>query len=73
MILTDAVDRQLIPSRAKNMTGYVSTVRPGRLIGWALAAVASVALIVFVLVPATADQLAEYLPSAGEKAQGMQV
>jgi predicted Zn-dependent protease len=42
----------------------------GRLAIWAVAAVASVALIVFVLVPLMADQLAEYLPPEGEKALG---
>lgn len=41
-----------------------------RLLAWACAAVASVALIVFVLVPVMADQLAEYLPPEGEKALG---
>lgn len=41
-----------------------------RIIGWAAAAVASVALIIFVLVPRLADQLAQYLPPDGEKALG---
>jgi predicted Zn-dependent protease len=42
----------------------------GKLFGWALAAIGSVALIIFVLVPVMADQLAEYLPPAGEQALG---
>ncbi len=42
----------------------------GRLFGWAAAAVASVALIVFVLVPVMANQLAEILPPEGEQALG---
>lgn len=42
----------------------------GRLLAWAAAAVASVALIIFVFVPVMADQLAEYLPPEGEKALG---
>jgi hypothetical protein len=42
----------------------------GRLFGWALAAVASVALIVGVLVPTMADQLAAYIPPEGERALG---
>lgn len=42
----------------------------GRLLGWAVAALASVALIVFVLVPLMADQLAEYIPPEGERALG---
>lgn len=41
-----------------------------RLFKWALAAIASVALIIFVLVPIMADQLARYLPPEGEKALG---
>ncbi len=42
----------------------------GRIMAWAVAAVASVALIIFVLVPVMADQLAAYLPPEGEKALG---
>jgi Peptidase family M48 len=42
----------------------------GRILGWALGAIASVALIIFVLVPVMANQLAAYLPPAGEKALG---
>lgn len=41
-----------------------------RIARWSVAAVASVALIVFVLVPLMADQLATYLPPEGEKALG---
>ena len=70
LILSDPDDHFLIRSRAKNLRRYVSHVKRGRLVGWAMAAVASVALIIFVLVPIMADQLAEYLPPAGEKALG---
>jgi len=42
----------------------------GRIAGWALGAVASVALIIFVLVPVMANQLATLLPPEGEKALG---
>lgn len=41
-----------------------------RIFGWGLGALASVALIIFVLVPVMADQLAAYLPPSGEKALG---
>ncbi len=41
-----------------------------KLAGWAVAAVASVALIITVLVPAMADQLARYIPPEGERALG---
>lgn len=40
------------------------------ILGWGLGAVASVALIIFVLVPVMANQLAAYLPPSGEKALG---
>lgn len=42
----------------------------GRIIGWAGGALASVSLIIFVLVPVMADQLATYLPPEGERALG---
>ena len=41
-----------------------------RLLKWGLGAVASVALIIFVLVPVLADQLARFLPPEGERALG---
>jgi hypothetical protein len=41
-----------------------------RIAGWASGAVASVALIIFVLVPIMANQLATYLPPEGERALG---
>ena len=41
-----------------------------RILGWGLGALASVALIIFVLVPVMANQLAAYLPPSGEKALG---
>lgn len=42
----------------------------GRLMVWAFAAVASVALIIGVLVPRMADQLAVFIPPEGERALG---
>jgi hypothetical protein len=42
----------------------------GRILSWGIGAVASVALIIFVLVPVMANQLAAYLPPEGEKALG---
>ena len=42
----------------------------GRLVKWSVAAVASVALIIFGLVPVLATQLATLLPPEGEKALG---
>ena len=59
-ILRDAVNlKRRPPVRGK-----------GRLAAWALAATASVALIIFGFVPLLANQLAPYLPPAGEKALG---
>ncbi len=70
LILTDPDDHLLLRARAKRIGRYASHVRRGRLALWAMAAVASVALIIFVLVPVMADRLAEYLPPEGEKALG---
>lgn len=70
LVVANPDDHLLIGARAKKRHHYVSHVKRGRLVAWALGAVASVALIIFVLVPIMADQLAEYLPPAGEKALG---
>lgn len=51
-------------NRAQPVTNW------GRIGAWASGAVASVALIIFVLVPIMADQLATYLPPEGEQALG---
>lgn len=45
-------------------------VSRGRLLGWAIGALASVAVIIFLLVPLMADQLAEFIPPEGERALG---
>lgn len=42
----------------------------GRILAWAGGAIASVAVIIFVLVPVMADQLATLLPPEGERALG---
>ncbi|WP_296417883.1 M48 family metallopeptidase [Pseudooctadecabacter sp.] len=70
LIIDTPEDRDLIRARAKNLDRYASHVKRSKLAMWGLAAVASVALIIFVLVPVMADQLAEYLPPEGEKALG---
>lgn len=66
LILQDPDIRPRLPNRTRS----VPPVRRGRLIGWAVAALASVALILFVLVPLMSDQLAEYIPPDGEIALG---
>ncbi len=70
LLVTNSDDQHLTRARAKQIHRAPKTAHRGRLMAWALAAVASVALIIFVLVPLMADQLAEYLPPAGEKALG---
>jgi len=59
-----------IRSVAPNLEARAPVDNWGRIIGWAGGAVASVALIIFVLVPIMADQLAAYLPPDGEAALG---
>lgn len=70
LIIDTPDDRALVRARAKKLNRYASHVKRGKLAMWGLAAVASVALIIFVLVPIMADQMAEYLPPEGEKALG---
>ncbi len=66
LILTDASIRPRLPNRTRS----APFARRGRLAAWAVAALVSVALILFVLVPTMADQLSEYIPPEGEKALG---
>ena len=60
---------RLVP-RIPDRTRRPPTPNKRRIFGWAVAALASVALIIFVLVPVMADQLAEFLPPQGEQALG---
>jgi hypothetical protein len=57
-------------SAAPNLDQRQPVTNWGRITAWAGGAVASVALIIFVLVPIMADQLATYLPPDGERALG---
>lgn len=66
LILQDPSIRPRLPHRTRS----APFARRGRLAAWAVAALASVALILFVLVPTMADQLADYIPPEGEKALG---
>ncbi len=68
--LADADLRRDIAARAPNLRRGQPVRGRGRVAAWAMAAVASVALIIFVLVPVMANQLAAILPPAGEKALG---
>jgi hypothetical protein len=62
-------DRALAP-RFPHLSRRAPVTNRWRLIRWGLAAVASVALIIFVLVPRMADQLAAFIPPEGERALG---
>jgi Zn-dependent protease with chaperone function len=68
--LGDADLRRAVEAGARNLRKGQPVRGRGRIAGWALAAVASVALIIFVLVPVMANQLAAILPPEGEKALG---
>lgn len=60
----------LILARCPNLNRRTSDVSPRRLIAWAASALAAVALIITVLIPTMADQLADYMPIEGQKALG---
>lgn len=60
----------LLEKRCPHLNRRVRTASRSRLMAWAVAALASVALIILVLVPRMADQLAEFLPPEGERALG---
>jgi predicted Zn-dependent protease len=71
----DTVQRLILPGRALlSLLPQPHKRQPvpnrGRIFGWALGAVASVALIIFVLVPTMANQLAGFIPPEGERALG---
>lgn len=59
-----------LAKRCPNLARRNSHVKRRRVVSWAIGAVASVALIIFVLVPTMADQLAEFIPPEGEQALG---
>lgn len=70
LILQGDHDYPALRSRARQMDRSKPVRALWRLLAWGAAALASVALIITVLVPLMADQLAEYLPAQGEKALG---
>jgi hypothetical protein len=70
LVVADPEMQATLRRRAPGLHRRPPAAGTGRLLGWAAAAVASVAAIVFLLVPLMADQLAAYLPPAGEKALG---
>lgn len=70
LVVTDPATCQVLRARCRKLKKRPSVKGKVRLVAWAAAAVASVALIILVLVPLMADQLAEYLPPEGERALG---
>lgn len=70
LYLVDEAIRAELAARAPNLSRRPPVRGRGRIAGWGVAAVAAVALIIFVLVPVMANQLASYLPPEGEKALG---
>lgn len=70
LIVADDEIARLIRRNAPRLHKRPPIEHKGRTLGWGLGAIASVALIIFVLVPVMANQLAAYLPPEGEKALG---
>lgn len=70
LFVADATLADAIKTRATTLARRTRPVPLAKLAGWATAAVASVAVIIFALVPLMASQLAEFLPAEGEKALG---
>ena len=70
VILRDAALIDRVKAAAPALTRRPPVERKGRLLGWAGGAIASVAVIIFGLVPIMADQLAMLLPPDGERALG---
>ena len=70
LILTDSAAIAAVRSHAPDLKRGLPVRGVGAVLGWSIAAVASVALIVFVLVPVMADQLARVIPPDGEQALG---
>ena len=70
LVVRDDATRKILTARCPNLKRRARAANRSRLLGWSFGAVASVALIIFVLVPVMADQLAEFLPPEGERALG---
>ena len=70
LLISDDDAIQVITARCGNLNKRRRFRNHKRLFAWSAGAVASVALIIFVLVPLLADRLADFLPPEGEKALG---
>lgn len=70
LYVSGAEPTRILAARAPALDRRPPVRGRGRMAAWAAAAVGAVALILFVLIPVTADQLADYLPPEGEQALG---
>lgn len=71
LVLERPEELRVIETRARRLNRAPPPNVPlARIVAWAAAALASVALIIFVLVPVMADRLAGFLPLEGERALG---
>jgi predicted Zn-dependent protease len=70
LYLVDPAIAAALRSRAPHLHRPPPVRGHGRIVAWALGAVSSVAVILFVLLPLLANQLATVLPAQGEKALG---
>ncbi len=70
LMIRDADAIRLIEARAPDLDRAPPVPGIWRLWAWGGAAIASVALIIFILVPVIADRLAGFLPPEGERALG---
>ncbi|MFQ6553493.1 M48 family metallopeptidase [Aestuariibius insulae] len=68
--LTGEAERRILAARALDLHNRPRMRGRGKLLGLAIGAVGSVALMMMVLVPFLADSLADYLPPSGEEALG---
>ncbi len=70
LILFGETEIAVLRHRAPKLTAKPPVRGKGRVMAWAAAAITSVFVIVFGLVPIMADQLARILPTRGERALG---
>lgn len=70
LILRNTEATQRLISRCPDIFQKPPAKGLGRIWAWSVAAITSVALIIFVLIPVMADQMASFLPPKGEKALG---
>ncbi|MEL6702143.1 MAG: M48 family metallopeptidase, partial [Pseudomonadota bacterium] len=70
LVLSATEDQRILLARAPNLHRAPKVDGKRKLFAWAGAAVASVALMIFVLIPLLANNLAAVLPPAGERALG---